>query len=247
MFLTRMPINPARRGARRLMASPQALHAAVLAGFAEPPAAEDGRVLWRLDSYGKHRVLLYVASPNKPDFTHIVEQAGWPTTQAWETRPYDDLLDSLQVGKQWHFRLTANPVHSGRREDWTDTKPLPHVTVKQQEKWLLDRASRLGFRVLPTRFGPADGAAGAEPDVAEAEPDVAVVDRSIRRFKRRGTQVTVAMATFQGKLEITDVDAMRHTLTHGVGRAKAYGCGLLTLARLTVNAAEESDVAVSSA
>ena len=33
MFLTKMPINPRRRGARNLLASPQALHAAVMAGF----------------------------------------------------------------------------------------------------------------------------------------------------------------------------------------------------------------------
>jgi CRISPR system Cascade subunit CasE len=100
MFLTRMPINPARRGSRRLMASPQALHAAVLAGFADSAASPEGRVLWRLDTYGQHRVLLYVASADKPDFTHIVEQAGWPTTEAWDTRDYGRFLDTLHRSRQ---------------------------------------------------------------------------------------------------------------------------------------------------
>ncbi|WP_166354229.1 type I-E CRISPR-associated protein Cas6/Cse3/CasE [Phytoactinopolyspora limicola] len=218
MFLTRMPINPARRGARRLMASPQAMHAAVLSGFADDPNPSVGRVLWRLDTYAQRRVSLFVASPDKPDFTHIIEQAGWPTTQTWETRSYEPLLDSLKPGQRWQFRLTANPVHSGRREDWADTKPLGHVTVKQQETWLLDRADRWGFQVRPSLVG-------------DDEPDLAVVDRSVRRFDRKGAQVTLAVATFQGQLEVRDADALRHTLTHGVGRAKAYGCGLLTLAR----------------
>lgn len=214
-----MPLNSARRGARLLLASPHAMHAAVLAGFADSTAASGGRVLWRIDTYGTRRSLLYVVSPDKPDFTHLVEQAGWPTTHTWETRPYGLLLGSLRFGQRWHFRLAANPVHSGRRDNWQETKPLGHVTVMQQEQWLLDRSSRLGFRV-PRAVG---GGAVAV--------DLAVVGRAVRRFPRNGSTVTLATATFEGHLEVTDVAALRHALNHGVGRAKAYGCGLLTLGR----------------
>jgi CRISPR system Cascade subunit CasE len=31
-------------------------------------------------------------------------------------------------------------------------------------------------------------------------------------------------------LEVTGPDALRHALTSGIGHARAYGCGLLTLA-----------------
>lgn len=221
MFLTKMMINPSRRGARQLMASPQALHAAVMAGFANGAATGDGRVLWRLDTYSAHRVVLYTVSPGKPDFTHLVEQAGWPTTETWETRCYDGLLDSLRGGQQWQFRLTANPVRSGRRDGWSDTKPLGHVTAKQQEQWLLDRSVNAGFRVVQSGDLLGDN----------ADIDLAVVDRSVRRFRRKDGQVTIATATFDGSLEIVDADALRRTLTFGIGRAKSYGCGLLTLAR----------------
>src|SRR5215216_4761813 len=221
MFLTKMALNPARRGTRTLLSSPQALHAAVLAGFPDPRPTPEGRVLWRLDQYDDGRkLLLYVVSPDKPDFTHVIEQAGWPTTHAWDMRSYDGLLDSLRTGQRWQFRLTANPVHSARRDGWSDTKPLAHVTVKQQEQWLLDRAARSGFQVVPSRTASPDG-----------EPDLAVVARAVHRFKRQGSTVTVATATFQGHLEVIDAAALQRTLTHGIGRAKAYGCGLLTLAR----------------
>ncbi|MDR7301414.1 CRISPR system Cascade subunit CasE [Haloactinomyces albus] len=215
-----MPLNPRRRGARVLLSSPQALHAAVLAGFADARSTAEGRILWRLDTYDRHRTVLYTASPEKPDFTHLVEQAGWPTTEAWQTRDYDGLLDSLRPGQRWQFRLTANPVRSGRRESWNTTKPLGHVTVKQQEQWLLDRAPRLGFQLVSGRAG-AEGA---------AEPDLAIVDRNTRRFQRQGNPVTISTATFEGHLEITDAAALRQSLSFGIGRAKAYGCGLLTVA-----------------
>jgi CRISPR system Cascade subunit CasE len=218
MYLSRMALNSQRRQAKTLLASPQALHAAVLAGFADAEAWDDGRVLWRLDTYPSRKTLLYVASPRKPDFTHLVEQAGWPTTETWDTRDYKVLLGDLRAGQRWQFRLTANPVKSVRLPGWANTKPVGHVTVRQQLEWLTDRADRLGFRLPPSSVG------GAE------EPDVAVVDRSIKQFARQKRQVTISTATFEGHLEVVDPSALRQALTHGIGRAKAYGCGMLTLA-----------------
>lgn len=227
MYLTRMAINARRRGAQKLLASPQAMHAAVMAGFADQSAVVgEQRVLWRVDAYSPQRVLLYTLSPVRPDFTHLVEQAGW-RGKSWETRCYQPLLDRLAEGQRWHFRLTANPVRSGRRDGWSDTKPLGHVTVVQQQLWLLNRAEKAGFRIVgsPAGNGPAD-VVTTDSDAV----DLAVVDRGVRRFRRQNQQVTLSVATFEGSLEITDVNAMRSTLTQGLGRAKAYGCGLLTLA-----------------
>ncbi|WP_067904817.1 type I-E CRISPR-associated protein Cas6/Cse3/CasE [Nocardia vaccinii] len=221
MFLTRMPINTRRRGAQTLLASPQAMHAAVMSGYTDATPTETGRILWRTDTFERAKTVLFVASPGKPDFTHIVEQAGWPTTEAWDTRPYDRLLDQLEPGQQWRFRLTANPVHAARKEGWAQTKPLAHVTVRQQEQWLLDRCERAGFHI-PLR-SPNDG-----PD---SDRELVITDRAVRRFSRGTARVTIATATFEGLLEVTDTAALRHTLTFGLGRAKSYGCGLMTLAR----------------
>ncbi|WP_228785764.1 type I-E CRISPR-associated protein Cas6/Cse3/CasE [Nocardia cyriacigeorgica] len=215
-----MQINARRQGARVLLSSPQAMHAAVCAGFADARATSEGRVLWRVDTYAAHRVFLYVASPDKPDFTHIVEQAGWPTSETWDTRSYDGLLDGLRAGQRWQFRLTANPVHAGRHSKWDDTKPVGHVTVAQQEQWFLTRTDGWGFRVAPR----------SAPNALDGELELRISDRGVRRFKRGDTRVTITTATYEGIIEITDPNALRRTLAHGVGRAKSYGCGLMTLA-----------------
>ncbi len=219
MHLTRFALNPARRGSRALLASPQTMHAAVMSSF--PPGAtaggDEGRVLWRLDRGEHQKTELFVASPGEPDMTHLVEQAGWPTTSSWQTRDYAPLLDRLEAGQRWAFRLTANPVRSGRVPGRAETQPLGHVTAEQQVRWLLERAERLGLTVT----------AGAD-----GEPDVVVRDRRTLRFRRQGATVTIAQATFDGRLEVTDPVALRTALVRGVGRAKGYGCGLLTLAPL---------------
>ena len=221
MFLTQMPIHTRKRGAVKLLSSPQAMHAAVQSAF-PPGALEDagGRTLWRIDRGTNAETTLYLVSPVAPDLTHIVEQAGWQTGDRWQTRDYRKLLRRLAVEQLWTFRLTANPAFSGYKTgaNWADTKPLAHVTVNQQEHWLLNRAERAGFRV---------------PDQPHDVQPIRITNRSTLRFTKGGHRVVIGTATFEGVLEVRDVDALSRTLTHGIGRAKAYGCGLLTLAPLT--------------
>jgi CRISPR system Cascade subunit CasE len=217
-YLTRFEFNTARRGSRNLLASPQHLHAAVLAAFpsSHNQPSDDGRVLWRLDQR-PHQTLLYLVSPHQPDLTHLVEQAGWPHTHSWETRDYTPLLDHLAPGQRWAFRLTANPVQSRRKtENSTRSQRFGHVTIAQQTQWLLDRVHKHGFTAV---------------EGAGKEPDVAIHGRRTWTFKRDSRTVTIATASYEGILEITDPSALRSALVHGIGPAKGYGCGLLTLAK----------------
>lgn len=208
MYLTRFEINRARRATRQMLSSLQTMHAAVSASLPSDDA-DTGRVLWRVDPTATS-MWLYLTSPTKPDLTHLAEQIGWPTRLTWQTADYTPLLDRLEIDQRWGFRLTANPTHTagGRR--------FAHVTVAQQLQWLLDRAERSGFRIA---------------DTAGGDHDLVIADRGVRRFGRQGSTVTLSTATYDGALVITDPEALRHALTGGIGRAKAYGCGLLTLAK----------------
>lgn len=217
MYLTRMPLNSVRRGCKFLLASPQAMHAAVLSAF--PPGTDvdgtRGRVLWRVDSQHPH-VYLYIVSPEQPDLTHLVEQAGWPSVSSWETVPYGARLARLETGDVMAFRLTANPVKQSRDPELLG-KRLPHVTVAQQRDWLVERSEAHGFRI---------------PVGLDGEASVLVSKRNRHEFRRGDGKVTLVTAQFDGHLEISDADIFRRTLTHGLGRAKGYGCGLLTVVGL---------------
>jgi CRISPR system Cascade subunit CasE len=203
-----------------LLGSPQAMHAAVLSSF---PGAlgdrTDRRVLWRLDPV-PGAMHLYVVSPEQPDFTHLIEQAGWPTLQTWQTREYDPFLDRLAAGQSWAFRLTANPTRARAAVDGKRSQRFGHVTVSQQQHWLVERCATAGIDVRPSS------------DMGEATDGVVVRERGTTRFRRGEGQVTLTIASFEGVLTVTDPGALRTTLTSGLGPAKAYGCGLLTLAPL---------------
>ncbi|MFF1378718.1 type I-E CRISPR-associated protein Cas6/Cse3/CasE [Streptomyces sp. NPDC058308] len=252
MYLTRFRVNTARPGARRLLSSPQSLHAAVMASFpgllpTSTGDTEGSRVLWRLDHNAKAEVFLYLVSPARPDLTHLVEQAGWPAaaldpeTPGWQSRPYAPFLDRLAAGGVWEFRLTANPVHQIRRKAGEPTKRTAHLTPVHQRGWLLDpqRQERAGFRVLEKpherRLLPGGTTHHNHPHHGDRYELAVRDERALSFAKSRddrspNRRVHVVTVTFDGRLVVTDADALRRTLTRGLGKAKAYGCGLMTLA-----------------
>lgn len=219
MFLTRFQINPARRHARKLLSSPHAMHAAVRAAFADANDYQraDTRTLWRIDTPNTATVYLYIVSPGRPDLTHLIEQAGWPTSdQTWVTRQYDGLLASLQQGQNWAFRLTANTTHSGRKTaESKETQRFGYLREPEQVQWLTSRAEKHGFTVATQDDGL---------------PNVRLNQRQTQSFKRGMGTVTLTTATYDGILHIIDPDLFRRALVSGIGHAKAYGCGLMTLA-----------------
>lgn len=241
-FLSRIWLNPMRSGAQRVLRSPQAMHAAVLQGL--PVAEAQERVLWRLDADGPHRLALYVVTPEtRPSWEHLVEQAGWASAsepQA-EVREYRGLLDSLALGQEFAFRLTANPTSSTRnpekptsaqgRRAVEGTLPrstrVGHRTARAQLDWFLTRACNgsWGFEVPDVGLGPEWG----------PQYDVRIAGRERKVFRRRSSgggkgQVTLQIVTYEGRLLVADAAKLREVLVSGIGPAKAYGCGLLTLA-----------------
>src|SRR5207249_3057136 len=147
---------------------------------------------------------------------HLVEQAGWPTTETWVTRDYDVLLSSLQPGQHWAFRLTANPTHNGRKTaDAKNTQRFGYLREEEQSAWLIDRAARHGFALATQDDG---------------QPNLRLHRRQTQTFKRGVNTVNLTTVTYDGVLQVTDADAFRRALSRGIGHAKAYGCGLLTLA-----------------
>ena len=204
------------------------------------------RVLWRLDRppfarsgpsrQGSPSCALFISSPVPPDPSHIVEEAGYATEGGVVVRDMSTFLDGLSTGQRWGFRLCVNPTfrEAGQTNARGQKKILAHVTQDQQTQWVLDRSERLGFRVLTSAEYGGDLPVLEDRDgrrVDGANLLINGIERSVAEFQRGSSRVTLALATFGGVLEVTDSDALRHGLVHGVGRGKAYGCGLLTLSR----------------
>jgi CRISPR system Cascade subunit CasE len=238
-YLSRIWINPLRRQSQALLSNPQKMHAAVLGGISRQPITE--RVLWRLEDSRSHRAELLVLTESIPSWEHIVEQAGWSASDEPQilVRDYQPLLDRLEAGREFHFRLRANPVsasHSptnpsvSQKEQLARPRPrgvrVPHRTAAHQLTWLVNRVEQWGFSLLTTPDGDQALRLTTRERLTFHKKAAAGPDDSAAR----GHRVTLSTATFDGAVRVTDPALARRSLTHGVGSGKAYGCGLLTLA-----------------
>lgn len=233
-YLSRVWLNPQRACAQQFLRNPEYAHAIVLGGLSCQPVTE--RVLWRLepDPLPSYRLELLILTRSRPSWEHLVEKAGWPGadgSQA-EIRSYQPLLDQVMRGREFAFRLKANPVSATKHPDSPSAGQkqrlaaeghprgvrVPHRTAAHQLDWFATRTKRWGF----------------EPVTDEAGlPAVRLIGRSRMSFRKRSTgsaPVVLQTATFDGILRITDPDQARRALLEGIGPGKAYGLGLLTLA-----------------
>jgi CRISPR system CASCADE complex protein casE len=225
VFLTKIDLAPERRLARKYLGSPQAMHAVVMGATGGNIGDGPGRVLWRVDR--GTTTALYILSPLEPDCSQLVAEVGAAGTQA-RTLDYSPFLASLDAGQLWAFRLAANPSYSASRGPGVRGQRYGHVTVEQQRQWLVERAPRHGFELMPVDHVDDEGSDGA----------VMVVHRERPVFNRRRSEgegrdrVTINRTVYEGVLRITDPESLRRALIAGIGRSKAYGCGLMTLARV---------------
>lgn len=217
LFLSRILLNDRKRETIRALASPQVFHGAIESAFHTNEDRNIGkreRILWRVDPLHGKRYLLLLSS-SKPDLSSLIKQFGAPEDQpCGEVKEYDPFLSRLHEGQVWQFRLQANPVRSSPYEKDERTgrgKIFAHVTPQQQKLWLLKRAESCGFSLREDQF------------------DVVHSEWVKFRKKTGGRQVILRTATFEGILQINDAEKFRISLIEGIGRAKAYGCGLMTL------------------
>ena len=149
MHLTKIELDLHRRFARKLLSSPQVMHAVVMkacqpGGESGQSDATDGfppgRVLWRVDS-GSFGVSLYILSPRPPELIQLESEAGLGDTA--RTLDYEGFLDKLSNGQHWAFRLSSTkgsgfsrgPANTGSRL----RAPMPSVTGRQKTPMALPR------------------------------------------------------------------------------------------------------------
>jgi len=211
MYLSRVALDTRRMETTRALAKPAILHGAIEQCF----KGERKRRLWRIDQLMDTCYLL-VLSEDYPDFTVLSEQFCAPNEKSpWETKSYSSFLEQINTNQTWRFRICANPVHSvTSREANERGKIYAHITKEHQKEWLIARSEKNGFSLCTSSF-----------DVISSEWV------QFNKSSERHRAISILTAVFEGILTVTDADCFRKTLINGIGRAKAYGCGLLTAMR----------------
>lgn len=197
------------------------------------------QILWRL----------FPEDPDaKRDFLFRKEEGkGWPYFYLVSRRhpqPLNGLVKvetkayqpKLTEGQMLAFCLRANPVVTKRSAD--GCKRIRHDVVMNARydlalsttgktgistgelqyttgiKWLENRSGRLGFNFDPKK--------------------VRVFGYQQHRVRRRNRKSSIQFSSLDyiGILTVTDSDRLYETLMSGIGRSKAFGCGLMLVRRV---------------
>ena len=194
--------------------TPNVIHGILSKAFPGKRSETTNESLWRTDNLGDSKVLIIV-SANCPDLHHIVSEIGVnkfnaensiDCVQKDKTIDYEPFLKQIRNDQNWNFRLLANPIENIKQNPADKRGKIYALrSADEQIQWLERQSIKYGFIVR----------------------GCSVIGDSWIGFGK----VRIRAVTYDGILTVTDADAFRLALSQGIGRGKAYGCGLITVAR----------------
>lgn len=226
MYLSRVFLDAAEGATPEgdwILRSPYRLHQAVYAAF-DPRERGTGGILYRREPEMRDgRVVVLVQSECRPDWERgFAVELGRAETV--EVRPLEHRLRS---GQHLPFRLRANPTRrnrDGKRVALTSQGPhREHARAEMERRG--DSAaneSRVGEFLLKEWL---------RNRLKEAAMDLEfqVTDEGLT--EDRPHRLQFKSVRYDGVLEVGDPDLLRKLAREGVGSAKGFGFGLLSLAR----------------
>lgn len=244
-YLSRLILNPRSRDVRRDLGNCHELHRTLLRAFPqvednEAKARERFGVLHRLDvDQRQQKLTLLVQASLKPDWSRLPSDYLLLTDEENPAcKPIHETYSRLDAGQHLTFRVRANPTRrvssKNEKEASWQGKRVEIRDEEQQIAWLQRKGRDAGFKLASVRIN-------------HAVPNVNPAPQGKLFGYRRNSQETSADPTsevsgsnrrmsfgsvlFEGELIVTDTDAFREVLVKGIGSGKAYGFGLLSIAR----------------
>ena len=211
MYLSKLTLNPYSRQVQRELGDPYQLHRTIMHGF---PATlpEDERVLYRLEAAPRsNELLLLVQSVHQPDWA-VLRDADRGQYLLEAPQPPKVFKPNLAAGSVLRFRLRANPTVKKQREDHKNGNRVPLVREDEQIAWLKRKGEQHGFQALQIQVSGNDTLSGWKKD-----------DGKSHKMQFYAVQ-------FDGILQVTDLDLFAAAVETGIGSAKGFGFGLLSLA-----------------
>jgi len=208
MYLSHLKLETRLRTTRELRLNPYLLHQAVYRAFPDAEAGGSGRILYRLDIDRQGTASLLVQSEKEPDWN----KAKLLQDCLLEPVAYKPVAFSFKEGQTLYFRLRANPSVKKQKEDKRNGYRLGLLREEDQIKWLRHKAESGGFALVTCRVIP-EGIVHDEKG-------------------KNGDKLKHYAVCFEGVLKVLSPQLFGKTIKSGIGPAKGFGFGLLSLAPL---------------
>lgn len=202
MHLNRLLLDPRHAQVRRDLGNPYDMHRTLTRAFVSGTDNAPLRFLWRLEPSMDWNAPVVLVQSEHPAQWSELHQVGTYLKSEVETKAVS--LDQLiQLGATYRFRLSANPTVT------RDGKRFGLASEDVQLAWLQRQGLRWGFEVKTALVTASDVLTG----------------------RKGATQISLQRACFEGVLAAQDSGALTNALLSGIGPGKAFGLGLLSVAR----------------
>ncbi len=243
LYLSQLLLDPFARQVQNELRSPYEMHRTLCHAF---PGLSDEewkevRALFRVDDDRSDALTLLVQSKNAPDWSAFASRLNGryllsePRVKAWEPHFHE--------GQRLRFRLQANPMmalNTGK-----DAKRGARCGLYREAErlhWLRAQSERCGFELslfqetlraseqAPLMFRGREHRA----DLSLELPVCEMRDLNDgRRFALPDRANQFSAARFDGELRVVNPQAFGEAVQSGIGKAKGYGFGLLSVAPAT--------------
>jgi CRISPR system Cascade subunit CasE len=181
------------------------MHRTLLKAFPAVSRVQAG-LLYRVVS-GDQKVMVYLQSHLEPDVKKL-KQSGLCLDLNGQPRDVSVLREKFKQGKRFKFNLLCYPCKK-IGGDGKNSKRVFLRQSKERESWLSRKAGQYGFVVNYTLEKTSFSLNG----------------------QKDNAPVRYYAVEFQGELTIEDEQGFWKAYSNGIGAGKAYGLGLLLLAR----------------
>lgn len=206
MYLSKLTLNPGHAQARRDLADPYEMHRTLTRAFVTDNQSAPERFLWRLEKTRHHQLsnVVLIQAEQSANWKILQEQAGY--AEEIQGNKAVDLDRMIQKDEPYRFRLLANPTVS------RNGKRYGLVKEKEQIAWLKRQGQQYGFLILA-----AERAATERINILQG---------------KKSQRIILDSVLLEGVLEVTDANKIQIGIKNGLGHGKAFGLGLLSLARI---------------
>lgn len=211
MHISKLTMSQDEPLSLRSIADPYEMHRTIWRAFPDSENGGAGRVLFRVEPLVTGRpVVVLVQSRDKPDWEPLLSEGIIvdALTKSVDLKP--------PAGRLLRFRLLANPSKKITLNDQVDDQGQPRKSrvglfgEDKQRQWLERKAKQSGFELCEYAISATSNLDSRKPGQSNG----------IRHHAVR----------FDGILRVTDADVFAKTLESGIGSAKGFGFGLLSVA-----------------
>ncbi len=218
LWLARIRMDRRNRAANNDLSDIVNLHNRVMKMFPDgigDDARRQAGVLFRIDETPTGPEVL-VQARMEPSPARLPDGYG-----TFELRKLQPLLDAITTGMVVRYRLAGNASKRLAK----DEPPQEQLAEGERPKYRKGQVVALNGRLADEWWERRARAAGLAVLTGESQPV-----RASAGERRDGRKVCHAITRFDGVAVVGDADAVRRAVVAGIGKGKAYGCGLLSLA-----------------